>query len=89
MDVRITLPDEMIEALGDDPEREALEALLLHLVRRERISVGRAGELLGLDKRAAISWYVGWGHRYPDLAEEDLEDDFRFAEEFARGGRRT
>lgn len=88
MDVKITLPDEVLEALGEDPERETLEALLLHLVSREKISVGRAGELLGLDKMAAIRWYTGWGHRYPDLTEDDLEDDFRFAEGFTRGGRR-
>lgn len=89
MDVRITLPDEVLDALGEDPERETLEALLLHLIRREKISVGRAGEALGLDKRAAIRWYTGWGHVYPDLTEEDLEDDFRFAEGFAEGGRRS
>lgn len=82
MDVRITLPDEVVEALGEDPERETYEALLLHLVRREKITVGRAGELLGLDKMAAIRWYISHGHHYPGLTAADLEDDFRFAEGF-------
>jgi predicted HTH domain antitoxin len=88
MEMRITLPEEVLEALGEDPEREALEALLLHLIRREKISVGRAGEVLGLDKMAAIHWYTSHGHKYPNLTEEDLEDDFRFAERFTEGGRR-
>lgn len=78
----IPVPRVIVELLGDDPERETLEALLLHLIREERISVGRAGEILGLDKRSAIEWYTAHGHRYPDLTKEDLEDDFRFAERF-------
>ncbi len=57
MDVRLTLPDEMLEALGPDPEREALEGLLL--VGEGRLSLERAGEVLGLENRErAEHWYA-------------------------------
>ena len=39
MSRNINLPEEVVELLGDDPEREALEALLLHLIRTGRVSV--------------------------------------------------
>lgn len=59
MDVRFTLPDEMLEALGPDPEREALEGLLLLLVGEGRLSLERAGEVLGLEDRGqAERWYA-------------------------------
>lgn len=59
MDVRLTLPDEMLEALGPDPEREALEGLLLLLVGEGRLSLERAGEVLGLEEREqAEHWYA-------------------------------
>jgi hypothetical protein len=51
MDVRLTLPDEMLEALGPNPEREILEGLLLLLVGEGRLSLERAGEVLGLEDR--------------------------------------
>ncbi len=59
MDVRLTLPDEMLEALGPDPERETLEGLLLLLVGEGRLSLERAGEVLGLENREkAEHWYA-------------------------------
>lgn len=45
----LRIPEEVVAALGEDPEREALEALLLHLIRTDRTSVAWAGEKLGLD----------------------------------------
>jgi len=59
MDVKLTLPDEMLEALGPDPEREILEGLLLLLVGEGRLSLERAGEALGLeDREQAEHWYA-------------------------------
>lgn len=59
MDVRLTLPDEVLEALGPDPERETLESLLLLLVGEGRLSLERAGEVLGLeDREKAERWYA-------------------------------
>lgn len=55
----MTLPDEMLEALGPDPEREILEGLLLLLVGEGRLSLERAGEALGLeDREQAEHWYA-------------------------------
>lgn len=80
--VEIRLPQDYVDLLGDDPARETLERGLLSLIQEERISVGRAGEILGLDKRSAIEWYTSHGYRYPDLSAEDLEADFQYAERF-------
>jgi hypothetical protein len=35
----LRVPEEVLTDLGDEPEREALEALLLHLIRADRVSV--------------------------------------------------
>ena len=59
MDVRLTLPDEVVEALGRDPEREALEGILLLLVGEGRMSLERAGGILGFeDREEAARWYA-------------------------------
>lgn len=59
MDVKLTLPDEVVEALGPDPEREALEGVLLLLVGGGRMSLERAGEVLGFGNREeATRWYA-------------------------------
>ncbi len=59
MDVKLTLPDEVVEALGRDPEREALEGILLLLVGEGRMSLERAGGILGFeDREEATRWYA-------------------------------
>lgn len=80
MDVRVELPSEVIEALEPEPEREVLEGVLLLLVSEGKMSVARAGEILGLRGRiSAIRWYTGHGLPYPDLSEEDFTDDLKYA----------
>lgn len=80
MDVQVALPPEVAEALGPDPEREVVEGVLLLLVSEGRMSVARAGEIVGLQGRiAAINWYAEHGLPYPDLSEEDLADDLNYA----------
>lgn len=80
MDMKLTLPDEVLEALGPKPEREVLEGVLLLLVSEGKMSVARAGEILGLKGRiSAIRWYTGHGLPYPDLSEEDFADDLKYA----------
>lgn len=70
MDVRFTLPDEILDALGPDPEREALEGLLLLLVGEGRLSLERAGEILGLENREkAEHWYAGRVSSRSDLSD--------------------
>lgn len=78
----LRVPEEVVAALGDEPEREALEALLLHLIRADKVSVAWAGKRLGLDRRGAIRWYTSHGYPFPDYKEEDLEEDVRYAERF-------
>lgn len=59
MDVKLTLPDEVVEALGPDVEREALEGILLLLVGEGKLPLERAGEVLGLeDREEAARWYA-------------------------------
>lgn len=79
MDVRAELPAEVVEALGPEPGRKVLEGVLLLLVSEGKMSVARAGEILGLEGRlAAVRWYTGHGLPYPDLSEEDITDDLRY-----------
>ncbi|MDQ3429577.1 MAG: UPF0175 family protein [Actinomycetota bacterium] len=77
--MNLELPEEVIEALGPEPERATLEAVLLFLVSEDRMSVARAGEILDLDRMSAIRWYTSHGFYYPDLSEEDLAEDLRHA----------
>jgi predicted HTH domain antitoxin len=79
MSMNLELPEEIVKALGPKPEHEALEAILLFLVSEERISVARAGEILGLDRVSAIRWYTSHGFYYPELSEEDLAEDLLHA----------
>lgn len=59
MDVKLTLPDEVARVLGPDPEREALEGVLLLLVGEGRMPLERAGEILGFgDGEEAACWYA-------------------------------
>ena len=78
--MNLQLPEEIVEALGPEPERAVLEAVLLFLVSNDKMSVARAGELLGLPGRiSAIRWYTSHGFYYPDLSKEDLAEDLRHA----------
>ncbi len=59
MDLNLRLPDEVVEALGPDPEREALEGVLLLLVGEGRMPLERAGVILGFgDREEAARWYA-------------------------------
>jgi hypothetical protein len=66
MTVRLALPEAIVAALGPEPEREALEAILLFLLAEDRVSVAWAGEVLGLDRLAAVRWCTAHGFHYPD-----------------------
>jgi hypothetical protein len=80
MNLKVELPVEVVDALGPEPEREVIEGVLLLLVTEGKMSVARAGEILGLRGRiSAIRWYTGHGLPYPDLSEEDVADDLRYA----------
>jgi hypothetical protein len=77
--MNLEFPEEVVEALGPEPERAALEGVLLFLIYEDKISVARAGEILGLDRISAINWYTSHGFYYPDLSEKDLAEELRHA----------
>ena len=77
--MNVELPEEVIEALGPEPERAALEAVLLFLISEDKMSVARAGEILGFDRMSAIRWYTSHGFYYPDLFEVDLAEELLHA----------
>ena len=59
MDLHLQLPDEVVKALGPEPEREALEGILLLLVGEGKMTLERAGSILGLGGREeAVRWYA-------------------------------
>ncbi len=63
--MKLELPAEVIDTLGPEPERKVLEAVLLFLVAKDRVSVAYAGEVLGLDRLSAVRWYTGHGFLLP------------------------
>jgi hypothetical protein len=80
MNLKVELPAEVVDALGPELEREVIEGVLLLLVSEGKLSVARAGEILGLRRGriSAIRWYTGHGLPYPDLSEEDVADDLKY-----------
>lgn len=96
MDVRLTLPDEVSQTLGSDPERETLEGLLLLLVGEGRLSLERAGEILGLENREqAEHWYARRTMSRWTAGASKASDGSRepvapgdFAQEFSKRSRR-
>ncbi len=78
--LELKLPEEVVEVLGEEPERQALEALLLYLIQADRVSVAWAGGKLGLGRQESIRWYTSHGYPFPDYSEEDLDEDLRYVE---------
>mgnify|MGYP001189162748 CR=1 FL=1 len=75
MTLSIEFPDEVTPLLGANPEAKVLEAVLLQFVREGKMSVGYAGQILGLDRLEAIQWYTGHGYHYPALTPTEMDDD--------------
>lgn len=78
--LELKLSEDVVEVLGEEPERQALEALLLYLIQADKVSVAWAGAKLGLGRQESIRWYTSHGYPFPDYSEEDLDEDFRHAE---------
>ena len=82
MTLQLDLPDEVLALLGDEPQREALEGVLLHLVQKQHLTVAKAGSLLGLDRREAVAWYTSHGYPYPNYSVDDfLKHDLAHADQ--------
>ena len=59
--VRVDLPQELIALLGESPERvadAARKALVRYLLRVGKLSQGKAGELLGVDRWGVLDLMV-------------------------------
>jgi hypothetical protein len=82
--VELHIPEDIARILGKNPDRAALEAILLHLIRSGRVSVAWAGSRLGLDRWQSIEWYTSHGYPYPDYTEVELEEDLQHASSFSR-----
>lgn len=75
MDVKLTLPDEVVAALGREPEREVLEGVLLLLVSEGKISLERAAAVLGFGgHEEAARWYADRtsSRQAPETEGDDL-----------------
>jgi len=88
--IEITLPDEIVKLLGSEEEakRGAKEALVLDLVRRGKISKGKAAELLGLSLWEFPEFLARYRIPWFDYTAEDLQKDLeRLRELEAQEGR--
>jgi hypothetical protein len=85
MTLQIELPEELAALLGPDPTAAVREAVLLQLVHEGKMSVARAGQLLGLDREDAIRWYTGRGYPYPSMTPAELQRDLDNLNEVLRG----
>jgi predicted HTH domain antitoxin len=79
MAVRLDLPQDVLDAAGPQLQQDVLEGVLLKLVSEGRMSLGRAGTLLGMSRWEAVQWYTRHGLPYPNLTPDDLDDELRHA----------
>lgn len=86
--IEIAVPEEIINLLGSEEEarKEVKEAFILDLVRRGKISKGKAAELMGIslwDLPELLAQYqMPWFH----YRKEDMERDLATLKELEKGG---
>lgn len=88
MELRLEVPDVLAEALGPDPARGALEAMLAQLVYEGVISIGFAGDALGLRADDAVAWYEERGHTPRPMSEEQITSGVQYWVDHERRRRR-
>ena len=77
--IEIAVPEEIIDLLGseDAARKEAQEAFVLNLVRRRKISKGKAAELLGISlwdlPNIAAQYQLPWFSYGLEEQEKDLK----------------
>ena len=86
--VKMDLPQELIALVGDSPERVAVEArkaLVLEVLRMGKISQGKAGEFLGLDRWGVLDLMaehnIGSGPATIEVLEREVDQVDRFMRE--------
>ena len=75
--IEIAIPEELIELLGseEEAEKQAKEAFTLDLVRRGKISKGKAAELLGKSLWDLPEFLAEYQIPWFNYSKEDLEKD--------------
>jgi predicted HTH domain antitoxin len=90
MVLEVTLSKDLYSRLGfskGEAEEAIKEFSVLGLYLEHKISAGKAAELLGIRKREFIRIMARKGIPYFDYSEEDLENEFRAADELKKDGR--
>ena len=75
--ITIEIPDEIINLLGSEEEavKEAREALVLDLVRRGKVSKGKAAELVGISLWDLPDLLAKYQIPWFDYSKEELQRD--------------
>lgn len=85
--LEVPMPKEMFLTLGLS-EGEAVETMkrsfVIEQYKRERISSGKAAELLGMRKLDFIRLLAEQGIPYFDYTDEELEEEFRAIREWKK-----
>jgi predicted HTH domain antitoxin len=87
MVVEVTLSKDLFEMLGYSKSRaeEAIkEFSVLGLYLEQRISAGKAAELLGVRKREFVRLLARRGIPYFDYTDEELDEEFRTVDAWKR-----
>lgn len=84
MELRLQVPNELGELLGPDPAIGALEAIVAELLFRGSISMGYAGDVLGMTSVDALNWYESLGHQYPEKSHDEINSDLQTMIDFER-----
>jgi len=90
MVVEVTLSKDLYSRLGfskGEAEEAIKEFSVLGLYMEHKISAGKAAELLGVSKREFIRLMTRKGIPYFDYSDEELEKEFRAADEWKKDGR--
>jgi predicted HTH domain antitoxin len=89
--IEILVPEEIINLLGseDAVRKEAREALVFDLVRRGKISKGKAAELLGISLWELPDLIVQYQIPWFSYSQEELARDLESLQEFQGGEEST
>jgi len=75
--IEIAVPEEIINLVGSEEKakEEAKEALILDLVRRGKMSKGKAAELIGINLWDLPEFLTKYRIPWFDYSKEDLQQD--------------
>ncbi len=82
MDIVLRIPDEVVPSLNSEPAslgRQALEALALDLLAKDKISEHELGLMLGMDNRFDVDAFLKSKNAPPSYSLEDLIRDRELA----------